>query len=204
MRAGGAVQAGERPTRLAHQDVESREIPYRYLRLGGDVGRALGHQAIGQEVAVGALRTAGGMLANPWLFPSRRPGKHLDAISLVIGLGNAGIATPHPSWNPFDETGRSGSTHREKCVVAQRPWTILHPPIAERDAMTNHTYRVIEIVGTSPGGIDAAIRNGLARAAETTRGLDWFEVQSVRGHLEDGPVAHFQVTLKVGFRLEDA
>jgi dodecin len=113
-------------------------------------------------------------------------------------------ATPHPSWNPFDETGRSGSTHREKCVVAQRPWTILHPPIAERDAMTNHTYRVIEIVGTSPDGIDAAIRNGLARAAETTRGLDWFEVQSVRGHLEDGPVAHFQVTLKVGFRLEDA
>ena len=91
MRAGGAVQAGERPTRLAHQDVEGREIPYRYLRLGGDVGRALGHQAIGQEVAVGALRTAGGMLANPWLFPSRRPGKHLDAISLVIGLGNAGI-----------------------------------------------------------------------------------------------------------------
>jgi dodecin len=81
--------------------------------------------------------------------------------------------------------------------------TILHPPIAERDAM-NHTYRVIEIVGTSPDGIDAAIRNGLARAAETTRGLDWFEVQSVRGHLEDGPVAHFQVTLKVGFRLEDA
>ena len=64
--------------------------------------------------------------------------------------------------------------------------------------------RVIEIVGTSPDGIDAAIRNGLARAAETTRGLDWFEVQSVRGHLEDGPVAHFQVTLKVGFRLEDA
>ena len=50
--AGGAVQAGERPTRLAHQDVEGREIPYRYLRLGGDVGRALGHQAIGQEVAV--------------------------------------------------------------------------------------------------------------------------------------------------------
>jgi dodecin len=82
--------------------------------------------------------------------------------------------------------------------------TILHPPIAERDAMTNHTYRVIEIVGTSPDSVDAAIRNGLARAAETTRGLDWFEVQSVRGDLEDGAVAHFQVTLKVGFRLEDA
>ena len=68
--------------------------------------------------------------------------------------------------------------------------------------MTNHTYRVIEIVGTSSEGIDTAIRNGLSRAAETTRGLHWFEVQSVRGHLENGAVAHFRVTLKVGFRLE--
>ena len=70
--------------------------------------------------------------------------------------------------------------------------------------MTNHTDRVIEIAGTSPDSIDAAIRSGLARAAETTRGLDWFDVQSVRGHLDKGTVAHFQVTLKVGFRLEDA
>jgi len=69
--------------------------------------------------------------------------------------------------------------------------------------MTNHTYRVIEIVGTSPDSVDAAIRSGLARAAETTRGLDWFEVQSVRGHLEDGKVADWQVTIKIGFRLED-
>jgi dodecin len=70
--------------------------------------------------------------------------------------------------------------------------------------MSNHIYRVIEIVGTSPDGIDAAIRNGLARAAETMRLLDWFEVQSVRGDLRNGVVAHFQVTLKVGFRLENA
>lgn len=70
--------------------------------------------------------------------------------------------------------------------------------------MNNHTYRVIEIVGTSSESVDAAIRNGLARAAETTRNLDWFEVQSVRGHLENGAVAHYQVTMKVGFRLEDA
>lgn len=70
--------------------------------------------------------------------------------------------------------------------------------------MTNHTYRVIEIVGSSPDGIDAAIRNGLARAAETTHDLEWFEVQSVRGHLENGAIGHFQVTLKVGFRLEEA
>jgi flavin-binding protein dodecin len=77
-------------------------------------------------------------------------------------------------------------------------------PTEKGGAVSNHTYRVIEIVGTSPDSIDAAIRNGLARAAETTRNLDWFEVQSVRGHLENGIVAHYQVTMKVGFRLEDA
>lgn len=57
--------------------------------------------------------------------------------------------------------------------------------------MSNHTYRVIEIVGTSPDGVDAAIQGGLARAAQTMRALDWFEVQSIRGHLVDGAVAHF-------------
>jgi flavin-binding protein dodecin len=70
--------------------------------------------------------------------------------------------------------------------------------------MSDHTYRIIEIVGSSPDSIDAAIRNGIARALETIRGLDWFEVQSVRGHLQDGAVGHFQVTLKLGFRLEGA
>jgi dodecin len=70
--------------------------------------------------------------------------------------------------------------------------------------MSTHTYRVIEIVGTSPDSVDAAIRNGLARAAQTMRALDWFEVESVRGHLADGAVAHFQVTMKVGFRLDDS
>jgi flavin-binding protein dodecin len=69
--------------------------------------------------------------------------------------------------------------------------------------MANHTYRVTEIVGTSPDGIDQAIRNGVSRASETLRNLDWFEVISQRGELEDGEVAHFQVTMKVGFRLED-
>jgi flavin-binding protein dodecin len=68
--------------------------------------------------------------------------------------------------------------------------------------VSENTYRIVEIVGTSPDGVDAAIRNGVSRAAQTLRGLDWFEVQSVRGELEDGQVAHFQVTLKVGFKLE--
>lgn len=70
--------------------------------------------------------------------------------------------------------------------------------------MSNHTYRVIEIVGTSPDGVDEAIKSGLDRASKTMRSLDWFEVESVRGHLVDGAVAHYQVTMKVGFRLEDS
>ncbi|MFD8077654.1 dodecin family protein [Streptomyces sp. NBC_00510] len=68
--------------------------------------------------------------------------------------------------------------------------------------MTDHTYRVTEIVGSSSEGLDAAIRNGLSRASETLRNLDWFEVTQIRGHLADGQVGHFQVGLKVGFRIE--
>lgn len=66
-----------------------------------------------------------------------------------------------------------------------------------------HTYRVTEIVGSSPQSIDQAIRNAIARASETLRHLDWFEVIETRGHIVDGAVGHFQVTLKIGFRLED-
>ncbi|MER7171666.1 dodecin [Streptomyces mesophilus] len=69
--------------------------------------------------------------------------------------------------------------------------------------MSDHTYRVTEIVGTSTEGVDQAIRNGIARAGQTLRALDWFEVTQVRGHIENGEIAHFQVGLKVGFRLED-
>ena len=68
--------------------------------------------------------------------------------------------------------------------------------------MTDRTYRVTEIVASSPEGIDAAIRNGIDRAARTIRHIDWFEVTEVRGHIADGQVAHYQVGLKVGFRLE--
>ncbi|MFF3500961.1 dodecin [Streptomyces sp. NPDC003247] len=70
--------------------------------------------------------------------------------------------------------------------------------------MSNHTYRVTEIVGTSPDGVDQAIRNGITRASQTLRNLDWFEVTQVRGQIEDGGVAHWQVGLKVGFRLEES
>jgi dodecin len=69
--------------------------------------------------------------------------------------------------------------------------------------MSDHVYSVSEIVGSSPDGIDQAVRNAVARAAQTLRNLDWFEVTQIRGHLSDGQVAHVQVTLKVGFRLDD-
>ncbi len=70
--------------------------------------------------------------------------------------------------------------------------------------MTDRTYRVTEIVGTSQQSVDAAIRNGIERASQTLRNLDWFEITQVRGHLADGEIDHYQVGLKVGFRLEDA
>lgn len=70
--------------------------------------------------------------------------------------------------------------------------------------MTNRTYRVTEIVGTSEAGMDDAIRNGIARASQTLRHLDWFEVTEIRGHLADNQIDHYQVTMKVGFRLEDS
>ncbi|AXI78873.1 dodecin [Peterkaempfera bronchialis] len=69
--------------------------------------------------------------------------------------------------------------------------------------MSNHTYRVTEIVGSSKDGVDAAVRNAISRASETLRHLDWFEVVQVRGHIEDGRIEHYQVGVKVGFRLED-
>lgn len=69
--------------------------------------------------------------------------------------------------------------------------------------MANRTYRITEIVGTSPEGIDQAIRNGVRRAAKSLRHVDWFEVNQIRGQIKDGEIEHFQVGLKIGFRLED-
>ncbi len=69
--------------------------------------------------------------------------------------------------------------------------------------MSDHTYRLTEIVGTSPESVEQAITNGLERASQTLHNLDWFEVKELRGNLVDGRVDHYQVTMKVGFRLDD-
>jgi flavin-binding protein dodecin len=69
--------------------------------------------------------------------------------------------------------------------------------------MSNHVYKSVEITGTSPDGVKEAIEGAVAKASQTLRNLDWFEVTSVRGQIDGGSVAHYQVTLKIGFRLED-
>ncbi len=68
--------------------------------------------------------------------------------------------------------------------------------------MPEHVYKMVELVGSSTIGSDDAIRNAIETAAKTLRHVDWFEVVETRGHVRDGKVAHFQVTLKAGFRLE--
>ncbi|MGY1651070.1 dodecin [Geodermatophilus sp. SYSU D01119] len=69
--------------------------------------------------------------------------------------------------------------------------------------MSNHVYRLSEVVGSSPDGVDDAIRTGIAKAAQTVRNVEWFEVTQVRGQVVDGEVAYFQVAMKIGFRVED-
>ena len=67
-----------------------------------------------------------------------------------------------------------------------------------------HTYKIVELVGSSPNSTDEAIRNAIERAGQTLRNLDWFEVREVRGNIQEGAIAWFQVRLGVGFRVVDA
>ena len=69
--------------------------------------------------------------------------------------------------------------------------------------LSDHVYRLSEIVGSSTTSVDDAIRTAIRKAAGTVRNIEWFETKEIRGHVEGGDVAHFQVTLKVGFRVED-
>jgi flavin-binding protein dodecin len=69
--------------------------------------------------------------------------------------------------------------------------------------MPDHVYKTIELVGSSSKGMEEAVQKAIAKAAETVRNLRWFEVVDTRGHIENGRVAHWQVTVKLGFTLED-
>ncbi|MFQ5487098.1 MAG: dodecin [Gammaproteobacteria bacterium] len=69
--------------------------------------------------------------------------------------------------------------------------------------MSHHVYKLIELTGSSPNSMEEAVENAIERAAQSVRHMRWFEVINTRGHIEDGKVAHWQVTVKVGFTLED-
>ena len=69
--------------------------------------------------------------------------------------------------------------------------------------MSDHVYRLSEIVGSSPNSIDEAIRTAIAKAAQTVRNIEWFQTEEIRGQVADGGIAYFQVRLKIGFRVED-
>jgi flavin-binding protein dodecin len=68
--------------------------------------------------------------------------------------------------------------------------------------MSSHVYKILELTGSSPTSIEDAVNGAIAKANETVRNMQWFEIVETRGHIVDGKVAHFQVTLKVGFRIE--
>ena len=69
--------------------------------------------------------------------------------------------------------------------------------------MTNHVYKKVELVGSSQTSVTDAIETAIARASKTMRNLDWFEVDQIRGHIKNGSVEHYQVSMKVGFRIDD-
>jgi dodecin len=79
-------------------------------------------------------------------------------------------------------------------VFAARP--------AHNSHMAEHVYKKIEIVGSSPNGMEEAVRNALSRASKTIRNMRWFEVTETRGYIDDGKIEHWQVTLKIGFTLD--
>ena len=75
--------------------------------------------------------------------------------------------------------------------------------MASTAAMKDHVYKILELVGSSEDSIEGAIQNAISRASKTIREMKWFEVVQTRGHIENGSVRHYQVTMRVGFTLED-
>jgi flavin-binding protein dodecin len=69
--------------------------------------------------------------------------------------------------------------------------------------MSSHVYKLLELTGSSPTSIDDAVKSAIAKAGKTMRNMQWFQVVDTRGHIKDGAVAHWQVTIKIGFTLED-
>jgi flavin-binding protein dodecin len=93
------------------------------------------------------------------------------------------------------------------CQPGRKEWTIrlLRPPalLPQEITLSNHVYKHIELTGSSTKNIEDAVSTAIAKASDSLRNIHWFEVVETRGHVENGKVAHWQVTIKVGFTLED-
>ena len=85
----------------------------------------------------------------------------------------------------------------------KRVFIVLAGAAADNGRMSEHVYKKIEIVGSSPNGMEEAVQNALSRASKTVRNMRWFEVTETRGYIDAGKVDHWQVTLKIGFTLEE-
>jgi len=83
------------------------------------------------------------------------------------------------------------------------PSFILPFPHPREDAMTEHVYKLLELTGSSTKSSDDAVQNAIAKASKTLRSMQWFQVTETRGHIDGGKIAHWQVTVKIGFTLED-
>jgi hypothetical protein len=130
-------------------------------------------------------------------FDDRSGGSHaMNAIRSAVGttIGVAGLL--------LHGLAREWSNPRAVRVATGGSGLSDFQVVAEEVVVSDATYKVTEVVGTSPESIQMAVRNGIARANKTLRNLDWFEVTEIRGHIVDGNVGHFQVTMKIGFKME--
>jgi dodecin len=95
---------------------------------------------------------------------------------------------------------------RTPCCTDRERISSMHRPFShhyKENSMSEHVYKQIELTGSSPQSSDDAVRVALTKASKTLRNIHWFEVTETRGHVEDGKIAHWQVTIKVGLRIDD-
>src|SRR6266851_2040529 len=120
----------------------------------------------------------------------------------AVSITAAHLATSPGSIAAVKSAARPRNVSRRACVGVAARRLIRAVSCAQEGFMDDHIYRVIEIVGTSQKGIDDAVKSAIQRANSTLRNLRWFEVARTSGHIADGKIEHFQVTLKVGFTME--
>ena len=106
--------------------------------------------------------------------------------------------------NRFGAMGNHGCALKDGLNPLRRPFVcILDAAHAEETRMSEHVYKILELTGSSPTSIEDAVGNAITKAAKTVRRMQWFQVLETRGHITDGSVSHWQVTLKVGFTLDE-